>query len=299
MGNTVFGRNLAKRRKALGLTQEQLAMRLNVSPQAVSKWENVSYLDGELLPILAKTLNTSLDVLFGLKDTEEEVDVEQLITDEIHRTKPEERSKRMMRMFYTALCAFNDYTCAKAELPEHFERETYAELRTDREIAISRLNENLQYFCFLSVPENGVNSYIEASQSMVRLFKMLADEQAIRMICYLGSGIRNRMHSPKVVAKRLNIPLEKTQKIMDQLDRFGLVWRVSAELGEEPTILYGFTHNTPLTLLLTLAQSMTNYIQFVEPFVDRWHAGAYRMPDKSNTDPIPQISTWDSEEAES
>lgn len=299
MGNTVFGRNLAKRRKALGLTQEQLAMRLNVSPQAVSKWENVSYPDGELLPILAKTLNTSLDVLFGLKDTEEEVDVEQLITDEIHRTKPEERSKRMMRMFYTALCAFNDYTCAKAELPEHFERETYAELRTDREIAISRLNENLQYFCFFSIPESGVNSYIEASQSMVRLFKMLADEQAIRMICYLGSGIRNRMHSPKVVAKRLNIPLEKTQKIMDQLDRFGLVWRVSAELGEEPTILYGFTHNTPLTLLLTLAQSMTNYIQFVEPFVDRWHAGAYRMPDKSNTDPIPQISTWDSEEAES
>lgn len=299
MGNTVFGRNLAKRRKALGLTQEQLAMRLNVSPQAVSKWENVSYPDGELLPILAKTLNTSLDVLFGLKDTEEEVDVEQLITDEIHRTKPEERSKRMMRMFYTALCAFNDYTCAKAELPEHFERETYAELRTDREIAISRLNENLQYFCFLSIPESGVNSYIEASQSMVRLFKMLADEQAIRMICYLGNVIRNRMHSPNVVAKRLNIPLEKTQKIMDQLDRFGLVWRVSAELGEEPTILYGFTHNTPLTLLLTLAQSMTNYIQFVEPFVDRWHAGAYRMPDKSNTDPIPQISTWDSEEAES
>ena len=47
MGNTVFGRNLAKRRKALGLTQEQLAMRLNVSPQAVSKWENSSYPDGE------------------------------------------------------------------------------------------------------------------------------------------------------------------------------------------------------------------------------------------------------------
>lgn len=47
VGNTVFGRNLAKRRKALGLTQEQFAMRLNVSPQAVSKWENSSYPDGE------------------------------------------------------------------------------------------------------------------------------------------------------------------------------------------------------------------------------------------------------------
>ena len=47
MGNTVFVRNLAKRRNALGLTQEQLAMRLNVSPQSVYKWENSSYPDGE------------------------------------------------------------------------------------------------------------------------------------------------------------------------------------------------------------------------------------------------------------
>lgn len=33
MGNTVFGRNLAKRRKALGLTQEQLAMRRTSRPR--------------------------------------------------------------------------------------------------------------------------------------------------------------------------------------------------------------------------------------------------------------------------
>ncbi|HOC33337.1 MAG TPA: helix-turn-helix transcriptional regulator, partial [Ruminococcus flavefaciens] len=33
----LFRKNLVKRRKELGLTQEQLAVRLNVSPQAVSK----------------------------------------------------------------------------------------------------------------------------------------------------------------------------------------------------------------------------------------------------------------------
>ncbi len=296
MGNTVFGKNLAKRRKALGLTQEQLAQRMNVSPQAVSKWENTSYPDGELLPQLAKTLNCPLDVLFGVREAEAEVDLEQLITDEIHRTKPEERSKVMMRIFYSALCAYNDYTCAKSELPEHLERETFAELRTDEEIAISRLNQDLRYFCFLSIPSKGVNSYITPSQSMTRLFRMLSDEYAVKIICYLGSGIRNRMHSPAIIAARLDIPVERVQKVMDQLDRFGLVWRVSAELSDEPTILYGFTHSTALTMLLTLAQSLTNYIQFTEPFVDRWHTGAYRMPDKSNSDPIPQISFWDEEE---
>ena len=97
--NTEFRKNLVRRRKELGLTQEQLARKMNVSPQAVSKWENTSYPDGELLPLLAKVLNTSLDVLFGVRKAEAEVDIEQVITDEVHCTKPENRSALMMRMF--------------------------------------------------------------------------------------------------------------------------------------------------------------------------------------------------------
>lgn len=65
--NTAFRKNLVNRRKELGLTQEQLAQKMNVSPQAVSKWENTSYPDGSLLPLLSETLNISLDELFGLK----------------------------------------------------------------------------------------------------------------------------------------------------------------------------------------------------------------------------------------
>lgn len=35
-----FGQTLQARRKELGLSQEQLALELNVSRQAVSKWES-------------------------------------------------------------------------------------------------------------------------------------------------------------------------------------------------------------------------------------------------------------------
>ena len=37
--NTI-GSRIAQKRKALGLTQEELAQQLGVSSQAVSKWEN-------------------------------------------------------------------------------------------------------------------------------------------------------------------------------------------------------------------------------------------------------------------
>ncbi len=35
-----LGQNISEKRKSLNMTQEELAAKLGVSPQAVSKWEN-------------------------------------------------------------------------------------------------------------------------------------------------------------------------------------------------------------------------------------------------------------------
>ena len=61
-----FNENLVKYRKLKGLTQEEMAEKMQVSRQSVSKWEN-----GEAVPELAKImkladiLDVSLDVLCG------------------------------------------------------------------------------------------------------------------------------------------------------------------------------------------------------------------------------------------
>ena len=61
-----IGRIITDRRKALGLTQQALAEKLNISFQAVSKWENgTSYPDVTILPVLAAVLNVSIDSLLG------------------------------------------------------------------------------------------------------------------------------------------------------------------------------------------------------------------------------------------
>lgn len=57
---------ISDKRKSLGLTQQSLAEKLNVSFQAVSKWENgLSYPDIELIPKIATVLKTTTDALFG------------------------------------------------------------------------------------------------------------------------------------------------------------------------------------------------------------------------------------------
>ena len=61
-----LGRRIARLRLAKTATQERLAKELNVSPQAVSKWENdINYPDISLLPDLARFLGVSVDELLS------------------------------------------------------------------------------------------------------------------------------------------------------------------------------------------------------------------------------------------
>lgn len=75
-----FGKNIYSKRKELGLTQQELADKLHISFQAVSKWENSgAYPDIVLLPEIAAILGTTVDSLLGYAA--------------VHKTDYEERYK--------------------------------------------------------------------------------------------------------------------------------------------------------------------------------------------------------------
>ena len=66
-----FHEHLTRRRKALGLSQEELAAKIGVSRQAVSKWETGDVVpDLNRLLALAEALDTSLDALCGRETAE-------------------------------------------------------------------------------------------------------------------------------------------------------------------------------------------------------------------------------------
>lgn len=66
--NKTLGGRISEYRRAKSIKQEELAERLNVSPQAVSKWENdVCCPDIMLLPKLAAILGVSVDTLLSEK----------------------------------------------------------------------------------------------------------------------------------------------------------------------------------------------------------------------------------------
>ncbi len=66
--NETLGKRLQSLRKKANLTQEEIATRLNITPQAVSKWENdISAPDISLIADIADMLGVSTDELLGKK----------------------------------------------------------------------------------------------------------------------------------------------------------------------------------------------------------------------------------------
>ena len=84
-----IGNKIRLMRKRGGFTQEQLASKLGVSGQAVSKWENEIVMpDITLLPLIAEAFGVSIDDLFDLtidqklSRIENRIEIERSFTDE-------------------------------------------------------------------------------------------------------------------------------------------------------------------------------------------------------------------------
>ena len=100
MGNTI-GRNIKNYRKNKGFTQEELADLLNVTPQAVSKWESENSLpDVSMLIPLAQVLGVSTDALLGYDSLSEtdEVIARVKSTMEGMKNSDEGRAQRALRV---------------------------------------------------------------------------------------------------------------------------------------------------------------------------------------------------------
>ena len=71
--------NIRSLRKAKGLSQEELAIKLNVVRQTVSKWEkSLSVPDSSMLVLLARELDTSVSTLLGESIQEESLNEDDL-----------------------------------------------------------------------------------------------------------------------------------------------------------------------------------------------------------------------------
>ena len=75
-----FGNKIKTLRRKMNLTQEELAERLNVSFQAISKWEtNASLPDVTMFPLLANFFNVTTDELLGVDLAKKQAKIDEIM----------------------------------------------------------------------------------------------------------------------------------------------------------------------------------------------------------------------------
>ena len=102
--------NIKSIRKSKGLSQEELAIKLNVVRQTISKWEQgLSVPDSELLVSLADALDTPVSVLLGETVTEENPDslkeiAEKLEIINLQLAQKKETKRKIWHGFFIFVC---------------------------------------------------------------------------------------------------------------------------------------------------------------------------------------------------
>lgn len=107
----MLNENIKALRKSKGLSQQELAIKLNVVRQTISKWEQgLSVPDSDLLIALSEALETPVSTLLGENVTESEVDAVKALSEKLELINLQlARRKALRRSIFhwllIALCA--------------------------------------------------------------------------------------------------------------------------------------------------------------------------------------------------
>ncbi len=107
----MLSENIKTIRKSKGLSQDELAVKLNVVRQTVSKWERgLSVPDSEMLISISEVLETPVSTLLGESINESEASELKAISEKLEvinlqLTQRKERSRRLLHGLFIILCA--------------------------------------------------------------------------------------------------------------------------------------------------------------------------------------------------
>ena len=228
MASTVFASKLQGLRKEKAVTQEQLAAHLGVSPQAVSKWENGSYPDGDLLPKIADFFAVSIDYLYGM--AERSPSPEQAMIDCMHEllTSCEdninngEYFEKLMKFCWAGQVgawADNKYYYDPVAINE-INSTTASNICNNAGFSFMRLGPDYRFYFLAPRPEKGYGGCIAPSEKLCGLFRFLSDICNLKVLYFLSTLRPEQFVKASTVGERLGLPTEKVNSALEYLDGF-------------------------------------------------------------------------------
>lgn len=256
---TGFNAILKALRKEKGMTQEQLADIVGVSPQAVSKWETSSYPDPQLLPSIADTLGVSIDRLYG---REEDITINQRIMN--HLKNLGDRKKCLYEAFDICRCLILGTMGSTEYLPisnaalNAEDWEQYSQLNLEHGIMQQRLPKNLQYFFMMLEPECGYDGLLKYDEKYAEFYKFLGSPDVLRAMYFIAGKKSTMFFNHKALTAELSISKERASEILNEMNKFGLVWEADLNSGNTSDKIYQCHTNLNFLIFMTFTRTLLN-----------------------------------------
>lgn len=256
MVNNTLGKNIARFREQLGMSQSELGRRLSVSSQAVSRWEHGGLPDTALLPKIAMELGCSLDALFSLTVSTPN-NTEDLLSQELQRIPPEQRLTQsiryawhMMKMngalaegsvesFFTVASSCEDADAGGKSST------TNCSFTFNEGLMQSSVASDFKYVLLMEEPKEGFLAIMKDPGSYRMLFSLFSKEYRLEVYLLGFSLPRGRLFTRDYVCKQLGISPELAQEILDELCTFRMLGCHSIQVSNRCSEAY-VSHEIPI-----------------------------------------------------
>lgn len=257
-----IGENIARIRKARGITQERLGELMGVSAQAVSKWENGGAPDVALLPLLAENLGVTVDSLFGLEDRPAGTMAQTLRT-WLLSMPAEKRIPEMYRALAGSFYTLIQDTGAVLDAKEPFPTKTAYDRVGDEEIfyrayinagcgqALGILGEDFPMYLLMPRPEGGYARNLASVEDYRKLFACLAKPGVLEVLYCLHSSESTRFSAGAF--SRLT-GQEIDGEVIQSLMELNLLQVSTVELEQGEEKIYSFSNVGGFLPLLYIAR---------------------------------------------
>lgn len=246
-----FNTALKNLRKSKGITQEQLAEAVGVSPQAVSKWEINGYPDAPLLPVIADYFDVSLNELFG--NEKENVSIGQKVIEHIEKEPKEKRFEAAMEITWAINLAFmgcreyDEYRPCKIN-PNNPDRPfidnvPFSEQVLDNGFCQSRQGTSLKYFLLMPEPECGYDNILGYHDKFLELYEFLTLPNALRAMYLFAGRSRDMYFSVNSLVKELDIDKKNAGDIINGMLKLEFVEKASLDTGDGSEAIYHYNAN--------------------------------------------------------
>ncbi len=250
--------NIKRLRLARGLTQEQLAVSLGVSAQAVSKWETSdTYPDGALLVPLAQRLGVSLDELLDNDDVSM-ADIARRIVAILGKTPEKDRFHVAFDIgWQIERGLFNGGAgLKKGHHLGDIRGQKYASYILEDNGFTVVANEKEPFFSVFPEPEEGFGAFLEARGEMQGMFAALAREDTMEALICLFRKPRDYIFEGKVLAQTCGMSEEQAEAALNDLARLQAVSKKELAINGEARTLYCSKPSHKLLAMLLMAREV-------------------------------------------